>query len=180
MSIKAWDRIAAAQMLEERTELHLANIALPPPQLYFRQIRSYLQRITDTDQTTNGAHLLSQRTLDNGDTQIDAGPTIFREPCEDCIQFRSGAKLSFGITLRVNGARTTLLSYRFHLALLPTSGLQFIRIDLNAPKDAYDPLHMPRCHMHPGFENILLPFPVMSPLAVLDRIMHVIEPRFTR
>jgi hypothetical protein len=121
---------------------------------------------------------LSART-EKGDTQINAGPTIFREPCETCIQFRSGAQLSFGITLRSDGTRTTLLSYRFYLSLLPASGLRFVRIDLNAPKEDYDPLHMPRSHIHPGAEGIHIPFPAMRPLEVLDRIVHVIEPYFT-
>jgi hypothetical protein len=33
--------------------------------------------------------------------------------------------------------------------------------------------------MHPGFEGIHMPFPVMTPIEVLDRIVHVIEPHFT-
>lgn len=178
LPVRPWNRVDAAKALEARTEAHLANIGLPPPHEYFREIRVYLQRATDIRRTINGVHPLSQRSLENGDTQINAGPTIFR-PCENCIQFRSGAQLSFGVTLRFDDAQTTLLSYRFHLSLLPASGLRFVRIDLNPPKDTYDPLHVPRCHIHPGFEDIHIPFPVMGPLEVLDRIVHVIEPHFT-
>jgi hypothetical protein len=180
VSLPVRNHVEAAKAFEARTEEDLANIDLAPPHEYFRLIRVYLQRATDTGRTKNGAHLLSQRSLDNGDTQIDAGPTIFREPCENCIQFHSGAQLSFGITLGFDGARTSLLSFRFYLALLPSSGLRFVRIDLNGPKDIYDPLHMPRCHIHPGFEGIHIPFPVMTPLEVLDRLVHVVEPHFTR
>ena len=68
-------------------------------------------------------------------------------------------QLSFGVTLRFDGRRTTLLSYRFHLSLLPASGLRFVRIDLNAAKESYDPLHRPRCHIHPGFEGHPHTFP---------------------
>ena len=180
MPAESWDRIGAAKALEARTEEDLAKILLPPPDEYFRKIRIYLQRLTDTGRTANGVHVLSRRSLHSGDSQINAGPTILKEPCESCIHFRSGAQLSFGVTLRSDGKQTTLLSYRFYLSLLPASGLRFVRIDLNAPKDAYDPLHMPRCHIHPGFEGIHIPFPVMGPIEVLDRIVHVIEPHFTQ
>jgi hypothetical protein len=67
-------------------------------------------------------HVLSH-TVENGDTQINAGPTIFRESCDTCIHFASGAALSFGITLRLEGEKTTLLSYRFYLHLIPASGI---------------------------------------------------------
>jgi hypothetical protein len=181
LSARPWDRIRAASALETRTEADLANIGLPPPHQYFRDVRIYLQRMTDVGRIRNGVHVLKQKSPEIGVTQIDAGPTTFREPCGDCIRFDSGAQLSFGIMLRFDGARTTLISYRFYLNLLPASGLRFVRIDLNAPKDKdkYDPLHMPRCHMHPGFEGIHIPFPVMAPIEVLDRIVHVIEPHFT-
>jgi hypothetical protein len=179
LPVRRWNCAQAATLLEARTEADLANIDLPHPHEYFGQLRIYLQRITDTGRTKNGARLLSRKSLENGDTQINAGPTIFREPCTSCIQFRSGAQLSFGITLRAGGARTSLLSYRFYLSLLHASGLGFVRIDLNAPTEGYDPLQMPRSHVHPGFEGIHIPFPVMGPLEVLDRIVHVIEPYFT-
>lgn len=177
---RIWNRVQAALALEARTESELANIAFPPPHEYFSQTRLYLQRTTDTGRTRNGVHLLSRHSAGNGDTQINAGPTIFREPCDNCIKFKSGAQLSFGVTLGLDGARTTLLAYRFYLSLLPASGLKFVRIDLNARKADYDPLQMPRCHIHPGFENVHIPFPVMSPIEVLDRIVHVIEPHFSK
>jgi len=178
LSGKPWDKAVAAKALDARTNADLSKVDLASPSDFFKELRLYLQRTTDTGRTRNGVHMLSRRTLDNGDTEIDAGPSIFRDPCDRCIRFTSGAQLSFGITLRSVGGKTTLLSYRFHLHLLPRSGLDFLRIDLNAPKEEYDPLHQPRSHMHPGFEGIHIPFPVMGPLEVLDRIVHVIEPHF--
>jgi hypothetical protein len=177
LSVRRWDRAAAAKDLEARTADDIAKIDLPAPHECFSEIRIYLQRATDNRQTRNGVHVLSQKRED-GDTLINAGPTIFREPCPDCIQFASGAQLKFGITLRFDGVKTTLLAYSFHLQLLSSSGLRFVRIDLNRPSGNADP-HMPRSHVHPGFENIHLPFPVMQPLEILDRIVHVIEPHFT-
>lgn len=180
MSVRPWNSTEAAKVLEARTEADLVKISLPPPHEFFRDVRIYLQRVTDRGRTSNGVHALSQLSLSNGDSQINAGPTIFRDPCENCIRFQSGAQLAFGVTLRYDGARSILLAYRFYLSLLPASGLRFVRIDLNTPKETYDPLHMPRCHMHPGFEGIHIPFPVMGPIEVLDRVVHVIEPHFTR
>jgi len=179
LSSRGWNRAGAARALEARTAADLVHMDVSAPHECFREIRFYLQRATDTGRTRNGVHVLSRRELENGDTQINAGPTIFREPCETCIQFPSGAQLSFGITLRFDGSQTTLLAYRFYLHLLPASGLRFIRIDLNSPKEDYDPLHLPRSHMHPGFEGIHIPFPAMRPLEILDRMIHVIEPHFT-
>lgn len=158
MSGKPWDKAAAAKALDERTNADLSNFDLSSPIDFFKELRWYLQRTTDTGRTRNGVHMLSRRTLDTGDTQINAGPTIFRDPCDTCIRFSSGARLAFGIILRAVDGKTTLLSYRFHLHLLPRSGLGFLRIDLNAPKGEYDPLHQPRSHMHPGFEGIHIPF----------------------
>jgi len=180
LSARPWNKAIAAKAVEVRTVEDLDKIELPTPDVFVKEIRFYLQRMTDIGRTTNGVHVLSHTVVANGDTQINAGPTIFREPCAACIHFHSGAELSFGITLRCDGVRTTLLSYRFHLHLISTSGLQFVRIDLNMPKVDYDPLHVPRSHIHPGFEGIHIPFPVMTPLAILDRIVHVIEPHFTR
>jgi len=178
LSVRPWNPAGAARALEVRTAADLGNIELPAPHECLREIRLYLQRMTDTGRTKNGVHQLSSRTLENGDSQINAGPTIFREPCSNCIQFLSGSQLSFGITLRFDCAKTTLLAYRFYLCLLPRSGLRFVRIDLNAPNPNYDPLHVPRSHMHPGFEGVHIPFPVMRPMEILDRMVHVIEPHF--
>src|ERR1017187_3895315 len=50
------------------------------------------------------------------------------------------------------------------------------RFDLN--DKAHDsPLHEPRCHYHPGVDEVRLPCPVLTPLEVLDRIFLVIEPQ---
>lgn len=147
----------------------LDRLALPAPHECLSEIRSYLQRERDAHRIRDGAHQLKRRDLDTGETQINV----------DRVQFASGARLEFGITLRAEAGRTKLLSYKFHLELLPASGLKFLRIDLNFSGRTCDPLRVPRSHLHPGFENIHLPFPVMRPLEVLDRIFHVIEPRFT-
>ena len=179
----SWDYAAAARASEQRWTSLIETVSLPSPNVLVRQVRTYLQRMTDTGRVIRGprsiSHLVSVFQEDEGYVQINVGPTIFKEPCEDCIRFRSGAQLSFGLTVRQDNLGVRLISYRFYLDLLNTSGLRFVRIDLNPPKSEYDPLHIPRSHIHTGFEGIHLPFPVMHPLEVLDRIFHVIEPHFT-
>ncbi len=133
MSGKAWDPHGAARSREARVAVELDGIELPPTQQFFGQLRFYLQRMTDRGRLTKGARSLSQLETTEGHTQINVGPTIFRAPCENCLIFRSGAQLSFGITLRVNGSYSRLIAYRFHLNLVQSSGLRFIRIDLNPP-----------------------------------------------
>ena len=179
MSFRAWDSAVAARSFDQRSAEHLNVLELPSPHEYFRQIKWYLQRMTDKGRVARCASLLKQKTTEQGEAQIDAGPTIYRSS-EACIRFSSGAELSFGITLRNELERSKLVAYRFHLELPPDSGLKFVRIDLNGPQNLYDPLQIPRSHIHPGFPHIHVPFPVMSPLEVLDRLFHVIEPHFAR
>ncbi len=179
MSGEAWDANARARLLDERVAEELERIELARD--FHGQLRFYLQRMTDRGFCKKPR--LEQLRTPEGHTRIGVGPPIYRAPCQDCLIFKSGARLSFGITLRADGSLNNLVSYRFHLQLLQSSGLQFVRIDLNdlnSPNRQYEPLEMPRSHIHPGFENVHVPFPVMHPLDVLDRIFHVIEPRFTR
>lgn len=174
-----WDSLHGANALETRTATDLEAITFTSPDQCFRAIRLYLQRMKDTGRTSSGVHVLQRGKVEDDGVVITAGPSMFREPCGDCVQFSCGAQLSFGITLRLDLTVVRLSSYRFHLSLPKTSGLRFFRIDLNPPKTTYNSLHSPRSHMHPGFENVHVPFPVMQPLAVLDRIFHMIEPALT-
>ena len=180
MFSRPWDPLSAAKAQDARTSAELLRLGLPEPGEYVTDIRFYLQRMTDRGRTLNGARLVAIQDAGNGTSLIEAGPTVFKEPCEQCILFRSGAKLSFGVTLRSDTRRSTMLAYRFHLQLLPASGLKFVRIDLNTASDVRNGLDQPRSHIHPGFEGIHIPFPLMSPLEVLDRIFRVIEPYFSR
>ncbi|MCC6394599.1 MAG: hypothetical protein IT167_28645 [Bryobacterales bacterium] len=177
MSGRLWDEAAAARSYEAKAAGDLESMDLPSPHECFKQIRTYLQRMCDTRRTKTGVRVLSQRTLENGDMQINAGPSIYRHPREGCVEFQSGAFLKFGATLRFHGVGSKLIVHSFHLQLEPTSRMEFVRIDLN-DKEASNPLHVPRSHLHPGFQHVHIPFPVMRPLEILDRLVHVIEPAF--
>jgi len=84
--------------------------------------------------------------------------------------------LSFGIILRERNGRCSLVSYRFQLNLPEGHLPSFYRFDLN-DKTHETPLFEPRCHFHPGLDEVRLPFPALTPLEVLDRIFLVIEPQ---
>jgi hypothetical protein len=91
----------------------------------------------------------------------------------------STSRLSFGVTLREANGRCSLVAYRFHMQLPEGSVPSFYRFDLN-DKAHQTPLFEPRCHIHPGSDDIRLPCPPLKPLDALDRIFLVIEPQLLR
>lgn len=169
------DAAEAAKALDQRTEDDITRLGLPNARRCYSEVRYYLQRRKDKRRIKTLPKIDQYR--EDGDLVIDVGPRTEREP--GGIEFESGAHLTFGITLRDDSTGAKLVGYRYRLDLPNTSGLRFIRIDLNREPHE-NPLEVPRSHIHPGFENVHLPFPVMSPLDVLDRIFDVIEPAFTR
>jgi hypothetical protein len=126
-------------------------------------VENNIRRLLRTKQDRHGQH------------PILLGPTFDKETATEHFQFDSGAKLSFGITLREEGKSSFLVGYRFHCHLPPESKPAFLRIDLNKQPHKRV-LYEPRCHLHPGSEDIRLPLPALPPIEVLDRIFFVIEP----
>lgn len=104
------------------------------------------------------------------------GPSIDKGPTDLHFNLESGARLSFGITLREGNGRCSLVAYRFQLNLPETQSPPFYRFDLNE-KGHESPLTEPRCHYHLGVEDVRLPCPALTPLDVLDRVFMVIEPQ---
>lgn len=168
------DPIETARRFDERCVADIEAIELPVAGRLHSEIHHYLQRKRDKGLVTTLPKV--QQTQQGGEFLINVGPTSDRE--QGGIVFNSGARLAIGITLRANQTGATLLSHRYRLDLPDAAGLKFIRIDLGQ-KENSNPLHVPRSHLHPGFENVHVPFPVMSPLDILDRIFEVIEPAFT-
>lgn len=109
MSGRPWDAKAAARSHDARVTMELDRIDLTPD--FHGQLRFYLQRMTD--QGICKGPRPKQRPTTEGYTQIDVGPTTYRPPCDDCLIFKSGARLSFGITHRTDGSLNKLVSYRF-------------------------------------------------------------------
>ncbi|MCP5118175.1 MAG: hypothetical protein GY953_45760 [bacterium] len=172
----SWDADEAARRLDAKFDDDVSKLELPAPNVCFSEIRAYLQTWTNRRRIRSFRHL--SRKVDGGDWLINAGPTMQKGPHEEAIQFRSGAQLSSGVTLRRDVDSTRLVACRFHLLLPQGSGLAFVRIDLNPANKEEDALREPRSHLHPGFPHVHLPFPVLRPLEVLDRLFHVVEPTF--
>jgi hypothetical protein len=185
LSSRKWDRSLAARELDDHTSEKLQELRLPAPSLFLKELRAYLQALTDSRELRKGGvnlPRLNPSPVDfPGCQQIDAGPRLFKSASpEPAIELSSGAKVSLGVTLRPMDTRgSQLVAYRFHLELPHPGIIQYLGIDLNAPKGTYDPLHQPRSHMHPGDHRVHVPYPVMHPLAILDRLIHVVAPSFS-
>jgi len=140
---------------------------------FFINLRAYLQVQDDTLGANNNLFAILRRIDDqSGLFLTNLGPAIDAGDTANHFHFPSGARLSFGVTLR-RGHQCALVSYRFHY-VHPGPEARFFRFDLN-PQPHEDPLSEPRCHLHPGFDQVRLPIPALSPVEVLDRIFFVLD-----
>jgi hypothetical protein len=150
------------------------GIALNSVNSFFINLRAYLQKQNDRLGTRNNIYGILKRGASQGGSVFSLGPQIDKFDTPGHFHFPSGARLSFGIALK-NGEGCSLISYRFHYHLAEGSSPAFVRFDLN-PESHIDPLSEPKCHVHPGRDDIRIPIPALAPLEVLDRIFFVLEP----
>jgi hypothetical protein len=139
----------------------------------FVNLRAYLQKQNDRLSAKNDIFGILKRTDAKTLALFDLGPQFDKGDTPGHFHFPSGSRLSFGITVR-RGDVCSLVSYRFHYQLPEDSSPDFMRFDLN-PEPHSDPLFEPRCHLHPGLEDVRLPTPAFTPFEVLDRIFFVLE-----
>jgi hypothetical protein len=165
-----------AKALDGGIEQSLAGLALASVRDSVAQIRNYLQ-LQDADlRNRNNVQRILKTFSNHGLTFVSVGPPFDKGPTETHFHLESGSRLSFGITLRDGNSRCSLVAYRFHLSLPEGLSPSFYRFDLNERAHA-TPLTEPRCHYHPGVEDVRLPCPALTPIEVLDRIFMVIEPQ---
>jgi hypothetical protein len=144
-------------------------LSLPPPKKLLQQLRAYL--IARQDDGHPGTKLYSMKLAGSTDeTQINLGPTIDKGETAEHFRFRSGARLSFGITVRDRNQHSELFAYRFDYRAPD----RFLRFDLNG-KPHPNPLREPRAHLHPGAEDIRVPTPPLTPIEVLDLLFFAVE-----
>jgi ribosomal protein L21E len=165
-----------AKTLDGGIEQSLSGLELPSVRDLVAQIRTYLLRQDADLQHRNNVHRILRTIESQHRTVITVGPSIDKGSTEPHFHLESGSRLSFGITLRETNGRCSLVAYRFHLSLPEGQSPSFYRFDLN-DKAHESPLTEPRCHYHPGVDDVRLPCPVLTPLEVFDRIFMVIEPR---
>jgi hypothetical protein len=92
----------------------------------------------------------------------DAGFKYFA--CND------GAWFDFALTLK-ESSRLTLIAYNFEIRFPEEFAAKFIRFDLNPPDQANEERGL-RAHMHPGSDDISVPYFIMDPLELLRMMIH--------
>jgi hypothetical protein len=163
-----------AVALDAKTNRQLSDHPLGPAKEVFKEIRAYLFRRSEETNEPNNPYGLLKFYPSRGAAQIDLGPTIDKGQTEDHFRFDSGARLCFGLTLREAAGGSQLVAFRYHYTYPDGHAVKFLRFDLNDEVHP-DPLAEPRCHVHPGTEDLRLPFAVHNPLEILDRIFFVLE-----
>jgi hypothetical protein len=163
-----------AAALDSNTHAALTALRLEPPRELFTQIRGYLFRRSQEMKTENNAYKLLSYRPSKGLAEIELGPMIDKVLTPEHFHFDSGARLSFGLTLREVDGRSEVVSFRYHYVLPDGHSPQYLRFDLlDVPHP--DPLAEPRCHLHPGIDDVRIPFSVHHPIEILDRIFFVLE-----
>jgi len=165
------DALRRAQARDHRlSQLH-SSIQLESPKRVWQQIRAYL--IARQDDGHPGSDLYKIKLADSTDeTLINLGPTIDKGIIDGHFILKSGARLSFGLTLRSEARQySTIVAYRFDYRIDTTVH----RFDLNkGPHN--NPLREPRGHLHPGSDHIRVPTPPLDPIEILDILFFAIEP----
>jgi len=152
-----------AARLDEKLQADVNQVSLPAARNVFIRLRAHLFERSQDMQTWNDVDSkLKKAPNRDGSVSISLGPSIDKGRTPVHFHFDSGARLSFGITLREARSGSYLVAYRFHFHL-PTERLpEFLRFDLN-PQVHDNPLGEPRCHLHPGQEPVRLPLPALDP-----------------
>ena len=88
------------------------------------------------------------------------------------LRLSDGSRLSFSFTAEYAGQARGLTSYRFHLRRPAGSHPAFLRFDLNSERAAHEPLEEPRCHIHPGNDDIRIQCPILSPAEILHKLLY--------
>jgi hypothetical protein len=140
---------------------------------FLTRIRSHLLS-NEQQEVSNNIQALLKRTENRDMVNIVLGPQIDKGPSEGHFKFDTGARLSFGITIRRERKKSRLHSYRFHYVFPEGHSPSFIRFDLN-PSGDRAPLEESRCHLHPGLDATRIPSRVLGPLEVLDRVFYVLD-----
>jgi hypothetical protein len=164
-----------AVTLDSTTHAALTALRLEPPRELFTQIRGYLfRRSQEMMKTENNAYKLLSYRPSKDLAEIELGPTIDKGSTPQHFHFDSGARLSFGLTLREVDGGSEVVSFRYHYALPDGQLPQYLRFDLNKAPHT-DPLAEPRCHLHPGINDVRIPFSLHDRFEILDRIFFALE-----
>lgn len=79
------------------------------------------------------------------------------------------AWFDFALTLK-ESSRLILIAYNFEIRFPEEFAAKFVRFDLNPPDHANEERGL-RAHMHPGSDDILVPYFIMDPLELLKMMI---------
>jgi len=157
-------------IIDKKADAHIVEAS----HIFLNRIRAYLFRGEQENVVNNVIALVKSKDGSGGLTEIVLGPQIDKGPSDSHFHFDSGARLSFGVTLRRDRRRSHLVAYRFHYVFADGHSPSFVRFDLNASGER-PALEESRCHLHPGLDRTRLPGRVLSPFEILDRIFYVLD-----
>ncbi len=159
--------------LNQIMDLEVTAIPLAAHREFIAEILSFLITNEQAEESNNPQRLL-KRTTEGNLIKIVLGPQIDKGPSDAHFKFDSGARLSFGITLKQLRRKSHLVAYRFHYVFRDEHSPSFVRFDLNSTGER-PALEESRCHFHPGLDDSRLPARVLRPLEVLERIFFVLD-----
>jgi hypothetical protein len=163
-----------AVALDEKTHGQIEQAVFPLPHKLFSEIRAFLLRRSEEMDTKNNPIQHLKFTENNGVAWIALGPQIDKGSTPQHFHFDSGARLSFGLTVRELDGGSQLVAFRFNYHRSEARTPEYFRFDLNkAPHE--DPLSEPRCHLHPGLDELRIPISMHDPIEILDRIFFDLE-----
>lgn len=169
-----------AEALDASFLSSIKNNKLENPRRLFIRVQNYLVEQCRELRIKNDIYkkIRFHPAQSGGVALIFLGPSIDKGPSEDHINFDSGSRLSFSIAVRNESGGAELVSFRFHLQFIEGHVPSYLRFDLNSENHP-QPLREPRCHFHPGLEDVRVPMPILQPIEILDRIFFAIESSLT-
>lgn len=146
----------------------------------FMQMRKALIQASNQRQLTNPIHSIhaSLKRIPKSERRrtesvILGGDKNFQRVKDTGLKYferNDGAWFDFALTLK-ESPRLTLIAYNFELRFPEELAARFIRFDLNPPDHANEERGL-RAHMHPGSDDILVPYFIMDPLELLKMMIY--------
>lgn len=172
-----WNKDHQARAFEEELTAQLESLLLPNPNHFKRLLEQQIQELRNQRLIVSKQQSIEKISDEHNNVDLNLGHSMDEIAPPSALRFDTGATLGFIVTLRETQQGANLLSASFNLLLPAGVGLQFIRIHLEG-KIPSDPISKSRSHIHPGFQNVHVPFPVMDPRTILDRIAFEFVPKF--
>ncbi len=144
----------------------LDELDMDQPHLLLRQLRHYLSRQADHGRLRN----LKEKAIE----LVTVSERSQELTCH-YLRFKSGSELTFRIRLDQRHVGWFLKQFQFHVKLAQPRRVGMVRIHLD-PENRFDPLSVPRCHLHVDNSRPHVPFPIISPRLILHLVCEHIEP----